>query len=229
VNTARLDTEEIAASKRLFSGWFYRVFNAVSSVRIEPGNADFRLLSRPVVDALNDLPERHRFLRGLIPWLGFPQTQVEFKAPARWAGRSKYTFVRNIRFALEGLTAFSFYPLRTASAFGGLIMVSSLAAGLVAVVLCGLGAGSAAGWTALLSCAGLVLGGQFLALGILGEYMGRILEQVKGRPLYVVRRSIGFSFSRPSPSVVPTPHLPSLSSRPTIADLPAVPAEERTP
>src|SRR5436309_3004118 len=82
-------------------------------------------------DALNELPERHRFLRGLIPWLGFPQTRVEFKAPARWAGRSKYTFRRNIRLALEGITAFSFYPLRTAAAIGGLTMISSLAVGLI--------------------------------------------------------------------------------------------------
>ena len=229
VNTVRLETEEITASKRLFSGWFYRAFNALSSVRIEPGNADFRLVSKAVADALNELPERHRFLRGLIPWLGFPQTKVEFKAPARWAGRSKYTFRRNIRLALEGITAFSFYPLRTASAIGGLTMISSLAAGLISLTLYGLGAGSAAGWTALAACAGVVVGGQFLALGILGEYVGRILEQVKGRPLYIVRGSAGFSAARPKFRAVPKPHLPSLSSRSATVQRPAVAADERMP
>jgi polyisoprenyl-phosphate glycosyltransferase len=229
VNTVRLETEEISASKRLFSGWFYRAFNAVSSVRIEPGNADFRLVSRAVADALTELPERHRFLRGLIPWLGFPQTRVEFKAPARWAGRSKYTFRRNIRLALEGITAFSFYPLRTAAAIGGLTMISSLAVGLMSLVLYGLGAGSAAGWTALAACAGSLVGGQFFALGILGEYVGRILEQVKGRPLYIVRGSVGFSVSRLRFRAVPEPHLPSLSNRSATGQMPAVAADERMP
>jgi dolichol-phosphate mannosyltransferase len=229
VNTVRLETEEITTSKRLFSGWFYRAFNALSSVQIEPGNADFRLVSKAVASALNDLPERHRFLRGLIPWLGFPQTRVEFKAPARWAGRSKYTFTRNIRLALEGLTAFNFYPLRTASAVGGLTMISSLAAGLISLTLYWLGAGSAAGWTALAACAGFVVGGQFLALGILGEYVGRILEQVKGRPLYIVRGSAGFNIGRPRFRAVPTPHLPSLSRRSATVEMPAVAAEKRVP
>ena len=121
VSTLRLETEDIPAVEAVLLGLFYRVFNSLSTMRIEAGNADFRLMSRAAVDALNALPERHRFLRGLIPWLGFPRTQVEFKAPARWAGRSKYTFLKNIRFALEGLTAFNFYPLRIVAAAGGLI------------------------------------------------------------------------------------------------------------
>jgi dolichol-phosphate mannosyltransferase len=229
VNTVRLETEEITTSKRLFSGCFYRAFNAVSSTRIEPGNADFRLVSKAVADALNELPERHRFLRGLIPWLGFSQTRVEFKAPARWAGRSKYTFRRNIRLALEGITAFSFYPLRTAVAIGGLTMISSMTVGLISLALYGLGAGSAAGWTALGACAGLLVSGQLLALGILGEYVGRILEQVKGRPLYIVRGSVGFTFARPRFRAVPTPHLPSLTSRSATGKMPAVAADEPMP
>src|SRR3954452_25491688 len=128
VSTLRLETEDIPASKKFFSALFYRVFNSLSTVRIEAGNADFRLMSRAAVDALNALPERHRFLRGLIPWLGFPRAQVGFKAPARWAGRSKYTFLKNIRFALEGLTAFNFYPLRIVALAGGLMAAVSLAA-----------------------------------------------------------------------------------------------------
>jgi dolichol-phosphate mannosyltransferase len=207
VSTVRLETEDINLSKRILSEWFYRVFNIVSSVRIEPGNADFRLMSRAAVDALNELPERHRFLRGLIPWLGFPQTQVEFKAPARWAGRSKYTFLRSIWFAIEGITAFNFNPLRIASVLGGLTMVSSLVAGAISLLLYCLGAGPTAAWAALASCPVFVAGSHFLALGILGEYVGRTLEQVKGRPLYIVRGSVGFPFSEPESRAIPAPHL----------------------
>ena len=134
VSTLRLETEDIPPSKQFFSAMFYRVFNSLSTVRIEAGNADFRSMSRAAVDALNALPERHRFLRGLIPWLGFPRTQVEFKAPARWAGRSKYTFLKNIRFALEGLTAFNFYPLRIVAAAGGLVASFSLVASLACLL-----------------------------------------------------------------------------------------------
>ena len=102
INTVRLGTEDISESKKFFSRLFYRVFNLLANVEIEPGNADFRLMSRAAVDVLNELPERHRFLRGLIPWIGFRQTRVEYQAPARWAGQSKYTFLKNIRFASRG-------------------------------------------------------------------------------------------------------------------------------
>ena len=161
---------------------FYRVFNSLSTVRIEAGNADFRLMSRAAVDALNALPERHRFLRGLIPWLGFSRTQVEFKAPARWAGRSKYTFLKNIRFALEGLTAFNFYPLRVVAAAGGLVASFSLVASLACLVAYFRNGELGAAWTAMALFAAFLGGIELLALGVLGEYVGRVLEQVKGDP-----------------------------------------------
>ncbi|MEJ7638633.1 MAG: glycosyltransferase family 2 protein [Singulisphaera sp.] len=134
VNTVRLETARISPAKKLWSRLFYATFNALANVRVEPGGADFRLMSRAAVAALNDLPERQRFLRGLVPWIGFRQARVEFRAPARWAGKTKYTFRRNFRFALEGITAFSFYPLRMVTTLGVLIALGPgagvLAAGL---------------------------------------------------------------------------------------------------
>ena len=112
VNTLRKETSDAGPVKRWASRLFYKAFNWVANVEIRPGGADFRLMSRAAVDGLNRLPERHRFLRGLVPWLGFRQTYLEFTAPCRFAGRPKYTLLRSLRFALDGLTSFTFYPLR---------------------------------------------------------------------------------------------------------------------
>src|SRR4029077_17168870 len=122
VNTVRLETEGGSLGKKLSSRAFYGVFRALTGFPIEPGSADFRLLAREPLDALNALPERHRFIRGLVPWLGFRQTSVPFRAPARWAGRPKYTFRRSARLALEGVTSFSLYPLRLVAIFGMIVM-----------------------------------------------------------------------------------------------------------
>src|SRR5262249_10471403 len=107
VNTIRQETVDQPLLRRLSSALFYRGFNWFSGMQIAPGSADFRLLARPVVDALNQLPERRLFFRGLIPWLGFRQTQIPFTAPRRHAGHGKFPFMRNVRFAIDGITAFS--------------------------------------------------------------------------------------------------------------------------
>ena len=206
VNTVRLKTEDSSAAKRFFSRLFYRVFNILANVEIEPGNADFRLMSRAAVDVLAALPERHRFLRGLIPWMGFQQARIEFHAPARWAGSSKYNFRRNLRFALEGITAFSFYPLRLVTIFGCLVALASLLYGAFAVAAFSFGGRMVPGWTSLLMCILFFGGGQFVVLGILGEYLGRTLEQVKGRPIYIVRDAAGFPATHEGHRDLPAPH-----------------------
>jgi dolichol-phosphate mannosyltransferase len=191
VNTVRLRTEKIAPHTRLLSAAFYRVFNWAANIHIEPGGADFRLMARPAVNALVSLPEVHRFLRGLVPWLGFRQTHVEFVAAERFAGRSKYTFWRSLRFALDGITAFSFYPLRRLTIFGWIIALASCVYALFAVGAHLFGQRNVAGWTSLLLCILFFGGCQLILAGVLGEYLGRVLEQVKNRPLYVVRKSVG--------------------------------------
>jgi dolichol-phosphate mannosyltransferase len=193
VNTIRITTAGISPGKQACSRLFYRVFNAVSGMRIAAGSADFRLISRRVAEVLCRLPEHRRFFRGLVPWLGFRQTEVRFHAPARPAGRTKYGFLSNLAFALDGMTSFGGAPLRSLAWIGGLIAGASgaiAASALLAVCL---------GWGKISLEAGvlwgvLFFGGcQLLTAGVLGEYLVRILEQVRGRPLYLVREAAGLT------------------------------------
>jgi dolichol-phosphate mannosyltransferase len=191
VNTIRRDAGHVGLLKRWLSRCFYRAFNWLANVQIEPGAADFRLVSRPVLDVLNGLPERPRFLRGLVPWLGFRQTHVEFTAPPRWAGRAKYSFGRSLRLALEGITAFSYYPLRRLAVFGWFVMIAGMAYGLWAVIAHVFLDRTEPGWTSLMACVLFFGGVQLVALGVIGEYVGVILGQVKSRPLYIIRQAVG--------------------------------------
>jgi glycosyltransferase involved in cell wall biosynthesis len=214
VNTIRVETEDSTVRKRLFSRAFYWVFKALSGVAIEPGSADFRLMSRGPVDALNGLPERHRFIRGLVPWLGFRQTSVTFRAPARWAGLPKYTFRRSLRLALEGVTAFSLYPLRMVAVFGMVVMVVSFTHGIFALLWQLLGGHTVKGWTSLMICVNFFGGCQLATIGILSEYLGRTLDQVKGRPLFILRAARGFADSISHDNgAIPAPHFSGTAAR----------------
>ena len=177
------------SEKSLFSRGFYAVFNWVANVRIEPAAADFRLISRPVVDVINRLPEKHRFFRGLVPWVGFRQAQIPFNVQARQGGAPKYTLLRSLRLALNGLTSFSLYPLRRLAMTGAVMMFASFIYGLWAIAAHIFGYGTVPGWTSLVVCVLLLGGCQLLALGVIAEYIGRILEQVQGRPAYIVREA----------------------------------------
>jgi polyisoprenyl-phosphate glycosyltransferase len=201
VNTVRLDTAAAPAAKKYLSRAFYWIFRRLTGSALEPGSADFRLMSRQTLDALNALPERQRFLRGLVPWMGFRQTSVPFHAPPRWAGSPKYTFSRSLQLALEGITGFSLYPLRWVAILGFLLM--SVAGGYALLRLAGQLIGgqrvSATTWLAI--CLHLYGGAQLAALGIISEYLGRTLDQVKGRPLYIVRSAFGFGTSVQGPAL----------------------------
>jgi dolichol-phosphate mannosyltransferase len=228
VNTIRLDTAGGSASKAVLSRGFYWVFRRVTGTPIEPGSADFRLMARQSVEAFNRLPERHRFIRGLVPWLGFRQTSVTFHAPARWAGRPKYTFRRSLRLALEGITAFTFYPLRFLAIGGFLVMAASAACGLWTLGLQLLSARSVTTTTWLWILLHFYGGSQLATLGIMSEYLGRTLEEVKGRPIYIVRSAHGFPASvHPAGRAIPHPHVTLTAAGalrvPTIPD-PAGPA-----
>ncbi len=206
VNTHRRTTDDAGLVKRVLSAGFYRAFNWLASVRLEPGSADFRLLSRPVVDVLNEIPEARKFLRGLIPWLGYRQTVVPFDAPARHAGTSKYSWAKNIRLAVDGMTAFSTNPLRKMALGGGIVAGFAFLYGFFAIFAHLFTNATVPGWTSMLVSI-LFLGGcQLTALGVIGEYCGRILEQVKGRPVYIVRVAAGFeSVSGALPLSEPVP------------------------
>jgi glycosyltransferase involved in cell wall biosynthesis len=191
VYTVREDTPGIPLVKRLTARWFYRLASAISDTPIREGAADFRLVSRRVVEVFqHDIRERGLFLRGLFAWVGFPARPVRFRAGARRAGRTKYSMGRMVRFGLGGVVAFSRAPLRAAALAGLVVLSLGLLAGLGALWGLLRHGAAPAGWTVLLAAFGLVSGAQLLFLGVLGEYLGAVLDEVRARPHYVVEERI---------------------------------------
>lgn len=172
---------------------FYRLLNRLSDVPIPLDTGDFRLMSRPVVDTLRAMPERDRFVRGMVSWVGFKQTALPYKRAERFAGESKYPLRKMLRFAIDGILSFSTKPLQLSVGFGMLCASLALAGILYALWLRLFTNIWVEGWTALM-IAVLFLGGvQLISVGILGEYIGRIYNEVKNRPLYVVQEYLGFN------------------------------------
>lgn len=178
--------------KRATARMFYSTINRLSEVSIPSDTGDFRLMSRQVVDVLRQMPERHRFIRGMVSWVGFRQTSVAYDRPERYAGTTKYPLRKMFRYAADGILSFSIKPLQL-----------SIALGLVAAALALIGMAYALfmriftntwveGWTALMMAVLFMGGVQLLCLGILGEYVGRIYSEVKRRPLYVIAEKVGF-------------------------------------
>ncbi len=165
---------------------FYRVMSALGSVPVIPASADFRLLDRRVVDAFNTLEERFIYARGLIPWLGFRDARVEYQVGERYAGQSKYSFWPMLRLALDGLFSFSVLPLRLISLLGLVTTLFGVAFGVHALIAHLTGGVAASGWTSVVVLI-LIFGGvQLLSVGILSEYVGRVYDEVKRRPRYVI-------------------------------------------
>lgn len=191
VQTIRLDTEGVSWLKKFTSNAFYALINAISKVRIHQGGSDFRLMDRKVVLSFRLFRERARFIRGMVSAIGYRQDWVEFVAPARFAGKSKFSPRRMLHFALDGITAYSRVPLRIAFYIGVVLGLSSFALTMHVVYIKFFTEDAVPGW-ATLSASILLLGGiQLIGLGIIGEYVGRIFEEVKQRPLYLVRRELG--------------------------------------
>ena len=181
--------------KRVTASGFYALINRLSEIPIPADTGDFRLMSRAVVDVLRLMPERHRFLRGMVAWTGFRQTSIRYDRPERFAGQTKYPLAKMVRYALDGILSFSIKPLQLAIALGLTTVCLSVVGILYALVLRIFTSVWVEGWTALM-IAVLFLGGvQLLSLGIIGEYVGRIYGEVQRRPLYIVRQRIGFDAS----------------------------------
>ena len=175
---------------------FYRSINRVSDVAIPLDTGDFRLMDRAVVDALLSMPERDRFVRGMVAWLGFRQEAVLYKRSARLAGETKYPLRKMLRFALDGILSFSLVPLRLAIWMGFAtagVAVLGLIYALLMRVLTNIWV---PGWTLLFIACSSIGGIQLVFLGVLGEYIGRIYGEVKRRPLYIVRERLGFASAR---------------------------------
>lgn len=166
---------------------FYRVFNRLSGLASFPGHSgDFRLISRPALDALNALPERNRFVRGLVAWVGFRQVSVVYERDARYAGESKYPLRTLLRLAADGILAFSAVPLRMAAWLGLVMSVTAFLAIPVVVILRLAGLYEVSGIASIHILVLLVGGIQLLFLGVLGEYLARDYDETKGRPVYVL-------------------------------------------
>lgn len=182
---------------------FYRYLNKLSDVPIPLDTGDFRLMSRPVVDTLRAMPERSRFVRGMVSWVGFRQVALPYKRARRFAGESKYPLRKMIRFATDGILSFSTKPLQVSVALGMTAAAMALLGIAYALYLRLFTSIWIEGWTALM-IAVLFLGGvQLISIGILGEYIGRIYNESKGRPLYVVQEYLGFQGQPPAMSRSP--------------------------
>jgi polyisoprenyl-phosphate glycosyltransferase len=174
---------------------FYRIINRFSDTPIPVDTGDFRLMDRKVVDVLLVMPERGRFLRGMVSWIGFKQTALPYEREARQAGRTKYSLFRMIRFAMDGILSFSVLPLRLAALTGLVAIWFALAGIIMAVVVRVLGLYDlrlGRGWASLFVAVLFMGGVQLLTLGVMGEYLGRIYTEVKRRPLYAVQERLGF-------------------------------------
>ncbi|MBN2812681.1 MAG: glycosyltransferase family 2 protein [Bacteroidales bacterium] len=189
VNTRRIDGKETGQFKKFTSKQFYRLINHIAEVNIPEGSSDFRLMSRKALDAFLQFGERDRFTRGLVSWMGFPQTIVDYECPPRFAGKSKYTLRRMLHFAADGITAFSARPLRIASYTGLVVFFIGLVYAVYAIVKHFNGQ-TIPGWTSLLVTVLLVGGIQLLSLGIIGEYLARIFHESKSRPLYFIKDQV---------------------------------------
>ena len=177
--------------KRATAAAFYRLLRRVTSVDIPVDTGDFRLMDRKAIEAFKGLNERHRFIRGLVSWIGFRQTGVSFVRDERFAGVTKYPLKKMLKFAFDGLTSFSFAPLQLATYLGFLTAVTAFL-GILWVVWIKLFTHEAlAGWASQIVCTLLLGGIQLISLGIIGEYIGRIYDEVKGRPLYITREILG--------------------------------------
>jgi dolichol-phosphate mannosyltransferase len=191
VQTIRKDTEGASLLKRWTSCFFYKMINAISKIHITEGGSDFRLLDRKVVLAFRRFGERAKFIRGIISSIGYRQVFVEFVAPPRLAGVSKFSLGKMLHFALDGITAHSKLPLRIAFYMGLLLGAGSFALFGHVLFIKFFTAEAVPGW-ATTSASIFLLGGlQLIGLGIVGEYVGRIFEEVKSRPLYLIRDELG--------------------------------------
>ncbi|MDP3183729.1 MAG: glycosyltransferase family 2 protein [Anaerolineales bacterium] len=189
VYAVRAEREGETWFKKVTASLFYRLIYRITDVKIPLDTGDFRLLDRKVVDVMKGMRERHRFLRGMAAWVGFRQIGVEYKRGVRYSGMTKYPFKKMFRLALNAITGFSYFPLQVATYLGFISASISILAIPIVIALRLTGSQAFIGQASTL-IAVLFLGGvQLISLGVLGEYIGRLYDEAKGRPLYIVREA----------------------------------------
>jgi polyisoprenyl-phosphate glycosyltransferase len=201
VYAVREDREGESWVKRRTAAWFYRVLRGLSNVDMPVDVGDFRLVDRRALDAFRALRERRRYVRGMFSWVGFRQTGVGYSRPERFAGDPKYSYRKSLVLAVDGIVSFSNVPLRVALWLGFLVSAASFAVGVFAIVAKLAGAFVVPGWASILVVISFLGGIQLVVLGMMGLYVGRIYEEVKARPLYIVRRAYGFEHAPIGPTV----------------------------
>ena len=191
VYAVRQDRLDEKLFKRLGTRFFYALVNAADRFEVPAGAGDFRLMDRKVVDALLALPERNRFMKGLYAWVGFDAVAVPYLPAARAHGHSHFSPLRLIRLSLDGLTSFTTWPLRAVSLVGFMLAILAFVYGGCLTFNYFAYGHDVSGWTTIVVSLMLFSGIQLVSLGIVGEYVGRIFEEAKGRPLFVVKRELG--------------------------------------
>ncbi len=192
VYAVRTKREGETAFKKWTASQFYTLLRRMTSVDIPADTGDFRLMDRCVVDALNRMNESHRFLRGMSAWVGFKQEPIYYERPARAAGETKYPLGKMLRFAMDALTSFSDAPLKLATNIGLVVAALSIIYGIVTVIRVIFSQGTfQPGWASVITVLTFLSGIQLITLGLVGEYIGRIYDEVKHRPLYIIARELG--------------------------------------
>ena len=179
--------------KKLTAKFFYRILKSLTDVEIPVDTGDFRLIDRKVCDVLSSLTEKNRYVRGLVSWAGFRQTAVTFHRQERFAGETKYPFKKMVKFAIDGITTFSYKPLKIATYLGFFLSFMSFLYLLVVIWLKLFTDWTVSGWASILSVSLFFNGIVLIMLGIIGEYIGRIYDETKNRPLYIISEKKGFT------------------------------------
>lgn len=187
----RLSRKGVPFWKKVCYKNYYRLLSLLAGCEIPPDTGDFRLISRRIVDVVNEMPEHHRFLRGMISWVGFRQVALPYHRDARFAGESGYTLTKLFKIAVDGITSFSIKPLRFASLLGVVFGSLCFVGFAYAVFVYFQGSTTVAGWTSLMAVILLTASLQFFVLGMIGEYVGRMFIEQKQRPLFVIDRVLG--------------------------------------
>lgn len=212
VYAQRTSREGEGSIKKLTAYLFYRVIRKVSNVDVPPDTGDFRLLSRRAVEALSQLRERHRFMKGLFAWIGYPQIAVPYRREPRFAGTTKWNYWKLWNFALEGITSFSCAPLKVATYLGLLTAFTAFTFGLYILLQTVIFGNPVPGYPSLMVAIAFLGGMQLLGIGVLGEYMSRMFMESKNRPLYLLKSGLAsrqLGLSKPGRPAAKTESLPT--------------------
>ncbi|MBU3803431.1 MAG: glycosyltransferase family 2 protein [Candidatus Cellulosilyticum pullistercoris] len=178
--------------KLVTAKYFYRFLHYMAEIEIPMDTGDFRLMDRRVVEAFKQMPERNRFVRGMVSWVGFDQTYVEYERDERFAGETKYPFKKMVRFAMDGIISFSTKPLKMVRSLGFITIIIAIGLLLYSLISKFIMHSVVSGWTSLMVAITFFSGVQLFSIGLLGEYIARIYDEGKGRPLYIIKEKINF-------------------------------------